>query len=241
MVFESGLWHPQRGNVTWHKCCPFQRLSGCRELFHLHQREARAALTATSSKLRRRCLTLELGAASAQTTLSRKSEIHSPSGYFQSYARTPYCICPIFVHPLFTMFEPHIQKWVIFVRRRPCVCDTFRVESPPLHEKKKRIWHRLPPPPLRGQQQLNFPNVKNDAGQKQNSQCFLRRRRRPKAGDAFTRTRLMPTFGVSAALSVEHCRPQAGIRPTTHGPDLAVRLHPIENLLPSNPQRHSER
>ena len=57
---------------------------------------------------------------------------------------------------------------------------------------------------------LNFPKVKNDAGQKQYSPCFLRRRRRPKAGDAFTRTRLMRTFGVSAALSVEHCRSQAG-------------------------------
>ena len=28
--------------------------------------------------------------------------------------------------------------------------------------------------------------------------------------DAFTQTRLMPTFGVSAGLSVEHCRPKAG-------------------------------
>ena len=107
----------------------------------------------------------------------------------------------------FPVFEPHIQKWVIFVRRRPCVYDTFRFESPPPPRKKDRIWHRLPPPPSRGLRQLNFPNVKNDAGQKQYSPCFLRRRRRPKAGDAFTRTRLMPTFGVSAALSVEHCRP----------------------------------
>ena len=32
---------------------------------------------------------------------------------------------PFFVHPLFPVFEPHIQKWVIFVRRRPCVCDTY--------------------------------------------------------------------------------------------------------------------
>ena len=37
--------------------------------------------------------------------------------------------CPIFVHPLFPVFEPNIQKWVILVRRRPCVCDTFRFES----------------------------------------------------------------------------------------------------------------
>ena len=45
---------------------------------------------------------------------------------------------------------------------------------------------------------LTFPNVKNDVGQKV---VFLRRRRRPKAGDVFTRTRLVPTFGVSATLS----------------------------------------
>ena len=31
-----------------------------------------------------------------------------------------------------------------------------------------------------------------------------------RVGDAFTRTRLMPTFGFPAALSVEHHRPQAG-------------------------------
>ena len=27
----------------------------------------------------------------------------------------------------------------------------------------------------------------------------------PKAGDAFTRTRLLPTFGVSTSLAAEHC------------------------------------
>ena len=104
---------------------------------------------------------------------------------------------------LYTHFFPCLNPIFIFVRRRPCVCDTFRFESPPLPEKK--IDHRLPPP-LRGLRQLTFPNVKNDAGQKQKSPCFLRRRRWPKADDAFTRTRLMPTFRVSAALSVAHCR-----------------------------------
>ena len=44
--------------------------------------------------------------------------------------------CSIFVHPLFPVIEPHVQKWVIFVRHRPCVCDTFRFQSPPLPEKK---------------------------------------------------------------------------------------------------------
>ena len=77
-----------------------------------------------------------------------------------SYTPEPHvAFCPIFVHPLFPVFEPHIQKWVIFVRRRPYVCDTLR--------KKDRIWHRLPPP-SRGLRQLNFPNVKNDVGQKKN-------------------------------------------------------------------------
>ena len=54
-----------------------------------------------------------------------------------SYTPEPHvAICPIFVHPLFPVFEPQIQKWVIFVRRRPCVFDTFRFESPPLRGKK---------------------------------------------------------------------------------------------------------
>ena len=44
--------------------------------------------------------------------------------------------CPIFVHPLFPVFEPHIQKWVIFVRRRPCVRDTFRSNPRVSLEKK---------------------------------------------------------------------------------------------------------
>ena len=54
-----------------------------------------------------------------------------------SYTPEPHiAFCPIFVHPLFPVFEPRIQKWVIFVRRRPCVCDTFRFESSPLRGKK---------------------------------------------------------------------------------------------------------
>ena len=58
-----------------------------------------------------------------------------PRGIF-SYTPEPHiAFCPIFVHPLFPVFEPRIQKWVIFVRR-PCVCDTFRFEIPPLRGKK---------------------------------------------------------------------------------------------------------
>ena len=125
-----------------------------------------------------------------------------------SYTPEPHvAFCPIFVHPLFPAFELHIQKWVIFVRRRPltfqnvrqhyCSCLCQSVASRDGDESTNAHLRR----------QLNFPNVKNDAGQKQYSSCFLRRHRRPKAGDAFTRTRLMPTFGVSVGLSVERCRP----------------------------------
>ena len=82
-----------------------------------------------------------------------------------SYTPEPHiAFCPIFVHPLSPVFEPHIQKWVIFVRRRPCVCDTFRFKSPPL--RRKKIEFGKP-------RQLNFPNVKNDAGQKQYSPCEM--------------------------------------------------------------------
>ena len=60
-------------------------------------------------------------------------------GVFSFFARSPYCILPIFVHPLFLVFEPHLQKWVIFVRRRPCVCDTFTLESPLLRGKRSNL------------------------------------------------------------------------------------------------------
>ena len=47
------------------------------------------------------------------------------------------------------------------------VSVTLLVSNPSsLSGKKDRFWHRLPPPSPRGLRQLNFPNVKNDAGQK---------------------------------------------------------------------------
>ena len=110
---------------------------------------------------------------------------------------------PIFVHPLFPVFEPHIQKWVIFVRRRPCVCD----EVP----EKRSILAPTPSFPFpRGPRHLTFPSVKNDVAQKTKKSVFLRKRRRPKAGDAFTRTRLMPTFRVSAERPAEG--PKVGVQ-----------------------------
>ena len=139
-------------------------------------------------------------------------------GIFSCTPEPHVAFCPIFVHPLFPVFEPHIQKSVIFVRHRHCVCDTVRFESP-LPEKRLILapTPSSPSPPLpRGLRQLTFPNVKIDAGQKQHSPCFVRRRRRPKAGDAFTRTRLMPTFGVSAAflLNIAGRRPAMFSRKT---------------------------
>ena len=81
----------------------------------------------------------------------------------------------------------------------PCLNPIFKngsflsvVRSSP---EKGSILAPTPSSSPRGLPQSTFPNVKNDAGQKQKSPCFLRRRRRPKASDAFTRTRLMPTFG----------------------------------------------
>ena len=71
---------------------------------------------------------------------------------------------------------------------------------------------------------MTFPNVKNNAGPKQHGPCFLRRRRRPKAGDAFTRTRLMPTFGVSAALllNIAGCRKAMFRERPAEGPKVGV-------------------
>ena len=57
-------------------------------------------------------------------------------GIFSCTPEHHIAFCPIFVHPLFPVFEPHIQKWFIFARRRPCVCDIFRFESPRLPGKK---------------------------------------------------------------------------------------------------------
>ena len=37
--------------------------------------------------------------------------------------------CHIFVHPLFPVFEPHIQKWVFFVRRRLLTFQNVRQSS----------------------------------------------------------------------------------------------------------------
>ena len=107
----------------------------------------------------------ELSVAKCGKEGKSKLEVSNPGTF--SYTPEPHvAFCPIFVHPLFPVFEHHIQKWVIFVRRRRCVYDTFRFESPPLRGKKIEFGTDSSPPPSRGLRQLNFPNVKNDAGQK---------------------------------------------------------------------------
>ena len=59
------------------------------------------------------------------------------SGVFLVITPEPHiAFCPILSTHIFPVFEPHIQKWVIFVRRRPCVCDTFRFKAPPLRGQK---------------------------------------------------------------------------------------------------------
>ena len=81
------------------------------------------------------------------------------SALFFCFTPEPHiAFCPIYVHPLFLVFEPHIQKWVIFVT---LLDSNLR----PSAEKRSNLALR----------QLNFPNVKNDAGQKQCSPCFLTR------------------------------------------------------------------
>ena len=50
-------------------------------------------------------------------------------------------------------------------------------------------------------------------------------------GDAFTQTRLMPTFGVSAGLSAEHCRPQAGnVQQKSQSKGVSLRGQGFEGL-----------
>ena len=74
----------------------------------------------------------------------------------------------------------------------PCVCDTLRFESPPLRGKKIEF----------GTDSLLLPRADYDI---ELPECQERGAKTKYS--VFLRTRLMPTFGVSAALSVEHCQP----------------------------------
>ena len=105
------------------------------------------------------------------TETPKSKEFSRGSQYMGILSYTPelHIACP----PTCPVFEPQNQKWVIFVRRRPCVCNTFRFESPPPHRKKDRFWHRLLPPLPRALRKLTFLNVKNDAEQKKYCPFFF--------------------------------------------------------------------
>ena len=90
----------------------------------------------------------------------------STKGFFYYTPEAHVAFCPILSTHFFPCLNPTFKNGSFFVRRRPCVCDIFRFESPPPAEKRSNL-----------AQKLNFPNVKNDAGQKQHSPCFLGRRR----------------------------------------------------------------
>ena len=58
-----------------------------------------------------------------------KEEKKKVKGIFSYTPELHVAFCPIFVHPLFPVFEPHITKWVIFVRR-PLVSLTLSDSNP---------------------------------------------------------------------------------------------------------------
>ena len=141
---------------------------------------------------------------------------HVPSGRWVFLVVRPnptLHFAPFWSTHFFPCLKPHVQKWVISVRRRPCVCDTFRFESRASPEKRS-ILAPLP----RGLRQLTFPNVKNDAGQKQYSPCFWAspaEGRRP----ASQEHGFMPAFGVSAERPAEG--PKVGVYGVLGPPGLA--------------------
>ena len=64
------------------------------------------------------------------TAVSQKDADPTFRGVDFSYTPEPHvAFCSFFVHPLFPMFEPHIQKWVFFVRRCPLTFQNVRQSS----------------------------------------------------------------------------------------------------------------
>ena len=61
----------------------------------------------------------------AEPTLT-KTSLAKPTRVFVENARNHIAFCPIFVHPLFPVFEPHIFEWVIYVPRRPSTFQNVR-------------------------------------------------------------------------------------------------------------------
>ena len=95
--------------------------------------------------------------------------------------------CTVFA----TTFSMLDQKWVIFVRRRPCVCDTFRFESAPFSGKRSNLATTT----------NEIPECQEQQGAKTVQSVFLEMvspaegRRRLHKNTAYAH------FGVSAALS----------------------------------------
>ena len=96
-------------------------------------------------------------------------------GIFSCTPEPHVAFSPIFLATHFLVFETHIQKWVIYVRRRPltfqnvCITSGFFYPDCLLTSIIVRV-------------------------------CV---KESPAEGDAFTQTRLVPTFGVSTGLSAE--------------------------------------
>ena len=83
----------------------------------------------------------------------------------------------------------------------------FRSESSPSQEKRSI----LAPTPFspRTATIINLPEC-HERRQGKNNIVRVFVNRRPNAGDAFTRTRLVPTFWVLTGLSAEHCGQETG-------------------------------
>ena len=158
-------------------------------------------------------------AAKAKARDKRKTQ-RKTTGIF-SYTPEPHiAFCPIFVHPLFPVFEPPYSKNGSFLSVVAFVSVTL-LDSTPRSSAEKRS-----NPSLARTTTIELPVCQERRGQKQFSPCFLRRRRRPKAGDAFTRTRLMLTFGVSAGRRPAMFRRKAG-----EGPKVGVQVFRVFRVL----------
>ena len=112
---------------------------------------------------------------------------------------TPCCILNFFVHPLFPEFELHVQKWVIFVRCRPCGCILFTFESPRL-PRKEIDFGTVSLHPFHGLRQLiDLPECQERCREKTTQFVFLRGRTRPPLGK-------QPPF----LLNIIPCHPDGG-------------------------------
>ena len=131
-----------------------------------------------------------------------RDPVATPSGIF-SYTPEPHiAFCPIFVHQLFPAFEPLFQKWIIFVR-----VTLLDSNLRPSAEKRSNL-APTPSSSLARTTTIELPECQERRGAKTIKSVFFEKAsagRRPATPSQ--EHGLCPTFGVSAALSVEHCRP----------------------------------